>query len=89
MWGQPVPNKGEKGYSPHKHSLEMVHTTASHYKEMSMTLDQALDDIEDVVRLTSLNQQERIHRIERIIEEVRKAALKLNQEYSRELKGLN
>lgn len=89
LWGQPIPQKGEKGYKPYKHNLEVVHTTASHYKEVSMELDNAFDDIEAIVGLTGITSQERFNQIQRIIETTRKVIIKLQREYSRDLGNIH
>ncbi len=88
LWGRPIPRKGEKGYKPYKHNLEVVHTTASHYKSVSITLDNSIDDIENIVGLTGIDPQERFNQILNIIARTRKVAQQLEQEYNRDLKNI-
>jgi ribosomal protein L17 len=88
LWGQPIPKRGEKGYSPHKHNLEMLHTTSSHYKAAFMELDQSLDDIENIVGLTGIHAEKRLQEIQRIITMTRKEIEKLEREYRTDIKSI-
>jgi len=89
LWGRPVPQKGEKGYKPYFHNLEIVHATASHYKDVSMTLDNSLDSIEDIVELTGIDPQERFSQIINIIAATRKVVRQLEQEYNQEIRSIH
>lgn len=90
LFGQPIPNKGEKGYKPYKHDFETVFVRASHYGATSNVYEGLVLEVMALLDMESISSEEKIQQIKQVVNQSEKEIRQLNREFrqdNKELKG--
>lgn len=62
LWGMPIPKKGEKGYRPAIHNLEMVNNRASNKQLEVRVYEDVVEDIRQILAGPANSDKERVNR---------------------------
>lgn len=62
LWGLPIPKKGERGYRPAIHNLEMVNNRASNKQLEVEVYENLVEDIRKILSGPANSDKERVNR---------------------------
>ena len=80
LFGQPIPERGEKGFKAYKHDLETVLARATHYQLLSNTIEGALFEIKVALDM-SWPEEFKIEQIATLVQNSERKVRELKREW--------
>lgn len=88
LFGQPIPDVGEKDFAPQRHDLEVVLTRAIHFESTHNAFEDALVDISIALDMDGWSSDEKIEEIAKSVRSCEKEINLLNKEWRQKNRGL-